>query len=46
VTIDHGSEMRPPILSTGNMRHIHGPPFITPTGPTHPAPHPGARGAG
>jgi hypothetical protein len=44
MAIDHGCQMRPTVLATGNMRHIHGPPFITPTGPTHPAPHPGARG--
>ena len=30
--------MGPAILATGNMRHIHGPPLITPTGPTHPTP--------
>ena len=44
MAVDHGGQMRPTVLATGNMRHIHGPPFITPTGPTHPAPHPGARG--
>src|SRR5512146_1145225 len=39
MTIDHGREMRPAVLATGNMRHIHRPPFVAPTRPTHPAPH-------
>lgn len=29
VTINDGGEMRPAILATGDMRHVHGPPFIT-----------------
>ena len=29
--------MRPAVLAARNMRHIHGPPFIAPTGLTHPA---------
>lgn len=36
MAINHRREMRPAILPTGNMRHIHGPPFVTPAGPTHP----------
>ena len=29
--------MRPAVLATGNMRHIHGPAFVTATGSTDPA---------
>lgn len=31
-----GREMGPAVLAPGNMRHIHRPPFITPTRPAHP----------
>ena len=34
--------MRPAVLATGNMRHVHGPAFIAPTGLTHPASDAGA----
>ena len=44
MTVDHGGQMPPAVLPTRNMRHIHHPPFITPTGLTHPATHAGARG--
>ena len=37
VTVDHRREMRPAVLAAGNMRHVHGPPFVTATGPTDPA---------
>ena len=42
VTVDHRREMRPAILPTGNMRHIHGPAFVTAIRPTRPALHPRA----
>jgi hypothetical protein len=37
MTINHRREMRPAVLATGNRCHIHRPPFIAPTRPTHPA---------
>jgi hypothetical protein len=40
MTIDPGREMGPPVLATGNMRDVHRPLFVTPTGPTHPPAHP------
>jgi len=39
VTINHRREMRPAVLATGDMRHVHRPPFITATRPTCPASH-------
>lgn len=44
MTINHGRQMRPAILSTGDMRYIHGPPFVAPTRATHPASHARPRG--
>ena len=44
MTINHGRQMRPAILSTGDMRHIHGPPFVALTRSTHPASHARPRG--
>ena len=43
VTVDHCGQMRPAFFPTGNVCHIHRPPFVAPTGATHPAPHAGAR---
>jgi hypothetical protein len=43
MTIDHRREMGPPIVTTRDVRHIHRPPFITPSGSTHPATRPGTR---
>lgn len=43
VTINDRGEMRPAVLPTRHMRHIHGPAFIAPTGPAHPAAYAGAR---
>lgn len=39
MTIGHGRQMGPAVVATGNMRHIHRPPFIAATGPAHPPSH-------
>lgn len=46
MAINHGRQMRPAIMPTRNMRHIHRTPFVTPTRPTRPASHPRAWGGG
>src|SRR5438105_12295680 len=45
VAINHRGQMRPAVPTTGNVRHIHGPAFVTPTGAADPAAGPRARGA-
>jgi hypothetical protein len=37
MAINDRREMRPAILATGNVRDIHGPPLVAPTGSTDPA---------
>jgi len=44
MTINHGRQMCPAILSTGDMRDIHGPPLVASTRSTHPASHARPRG--
>ena len=39
MAVDHRRKMRPAVLPTGDMRHIHRPPFIAATCPTGPASH-------
>ena len=39
MTIDHRRQMCPAVLPTGDMRYIHGPPFVASTPPTGPALH-------
>ena len=45
VTINHRRQMRPAILSTLTMRHIHGPAFVAALRPTRPALHARAWGS-
>ena len=45
MTVDHRREMRPAILPTRNMCHIHGPAFVAVIRPTRPALHARAWGA-
>src|SRR5205085_9553342 len=45
VAINHRGQMRPAVPTTGNVRHIPGPAFVTPTGPADPGAGPRARGA-
>jgi hypothetical protein len=43
MAINHGGQMRPAIVLTSDMRHIHRPPFVAPAHLTHPAAHAGPR---
>ena len=42
MTINDGGQMSPPILPTGDMRHVYRLPFITPIRPTHPTAYAGS----